>query len=115
MSQISEMKPVPVLAVDLAFGGDMEKLLPKYEDIPEEFKGSRNGKWMKLYEDWMFRGLKNIKIQPKEGIDSEVAMRHLGAIMVSFAPSSEEKEASVAYLASLWFDDITYEVKKRND
>lgn len=117
MPEISEMKPVQVSRIDLAFGGDMEKLLPDYKSIPLQYRDSRAGKWSQLYIDWMFRGIKKIEITPKEGIDKSVAMNHLGAIMASFQPSSEHKEAAVAYLASLWFEDIKYEVveKEKND
>jgi hypothetical protein len=44
----------------------------------------------------------------KEGVDGNLAFRHLSAIQRSFTPKHEHKEAAVAYLASLWFEDVDY-------
>jgi anti-sigma factor ChrR (cupin superfamily) len=81
--------------------------MPKMDEIPEEFNDPRN-KWVKFQMDWFYRGLKDLKIVPKEGVDTVKAMRHLSAIQGSFAPKHEHKEAAVAYLASQWFEDVSY-------
>ena len=39
--------PAEVSQLELAFGGNMAKLLPPYESVPAEFKG-HNGKWNNL-------------------------------------------------------------------
>lgn len=42
---------------DFAFPCDVDKLMPTYEDIPEEFKGYKN-KWVLVFEDMFFSGKK---------------------------------------------------------
>lgn len=97
--------PVDVTDVELAFGGkSMEKLLPKWSDIPEEFK-NRTTKWNKLFRLIFFKGEAPGTIASVEGIDPHKAGRHLRAIMKSWEPKHEHKEAGVAYLMSLWFAD----------
>jgi hypothetical protein len=100
-----------VSGIDLCFGGDMKKLLPAWKDIPDEFKDG-NSKWNKVVSDWFFRGLKNVKWTPKPGINSSKAVAHINAIMSSFEPKHEHKEAGCAYLLSEFFDDVTYETIK---
>lgn len=100
-------KPQDVTDLDLAFGGEMKTLLPPYEDIPAEFKRHRGNKWVDFQNDWFFYGLgPKTKYKPKKGIDKDAALRHLRAIQGSWEPKHEHKEAGVAFLASLWFDDI---------
>jgi hypothetical protein len=92
--------------VFLAFPANVSHLMPRYEDIPEEFKSSSN-KWCGIASRWFFKGLpKTTVFKPKEGVDTNKALRHLGAIQGSFEPKHEHKEAAVAYLMSQWFDNI---------
>jgi hypothetical protein len=97
--------------LDLAFPAKALDLMPKYEEIPEEFKHSGN-RWVKFQSDWFYRGISNLRIATKSGIDANEAMRHLGAIQGSFEPKHEHKEAAVAYLASIWFEDVSYEINE---
>jgi hypothetical protein len=98
--------PTPVSDVDMAFGGRMAALLPAMETIPAEFKQSGN-KWVELVARWFFKGLpKGTTYVAKEGVDAIAALRHVGAILASFEPKHEHKEAGCACLLSLWFDDI---------
>lgn len=100
------MKPQPVNDANLAFGGNMAVLLPSWSEIPEEFKDNNN-KWVKVFSHWFFEGLgKGTKFDVKEGIDGNAALRHLAAVMCSFEPKHEHKEAGCAYLMSQWFNDI---------
>lgn len=95
--------PTEVSALDIAFPGSVEHLMPAYDEIPKEFKDSNNP-WCEFQRDWFFKGLKQEQIpEPKEGITGHIALRHLQAIQHSFQPKHEHKEAAVAYLASLWF------------
>lgn len=105
------MQPIKVTDAALAFGGDMKTLLPKMEDIPEEFK-KENTKWNKVVSDWFYNGLKVSKWSPKEGVDLNEAVRHIQAILGSFEPKHEHKMAGCAYLLSEFFDDIQYERAK---
>lgn len=102
------MKPQAVTGADVAFGGDMRKLMVPYESIPENFRRGRGEarKWVEFQQAWFFHGIKGAEFKPKAGIDQKAALSHLAAIQRSWDPPHEHKEACVAYLASLWFDDI---------
>ena len=90
----------------LGCGRDFDKLLPPMADIPQEFqRWNPNGKWQKFASDWFFSGLADLKLIPKEGVDQKIALNHLRAIIGSFEPQHEHKEAAVAWLASLWFEE----------
>jgi hypothetical protein len=100
-------KPQPVDAVLAAFPGSVKHLMPKWDEIPEEFHHGHTP-WNKLQSRWFFTGLpKETVWVPKEGIDKDVALRHLKTIQGSFEPKHEHKEAAVAYLMSLWFESVT--------
>lgn len=74
--------------------------------IPEEFKDrNTNNKWLEFQRTWFFKGIKSSGLVPKPGIDMNEALRHLQAIQSSYEPKHEHKEACVAYLASLWFEE----------
>lgn len=95
--------------IEMAFPGSVSHLMPKREDIPDEFKEFRGTKWNGIFNDWFYSGLKNMKATPRGGVDSEKALRHIKAIMGSWEPKHEHKEAAVAYLLSQWFEEITYD------
>jgi hypothetical protein len=95
--------------IEMAFPGSVSHLMPKLEEIPEEFKQFRGTKWNAIFNDWFFSGLKNMKATPKDGIDINKALRHIKTIMESWEPKHEHKGAAVAYLMSLWFEEITYD------
>ena len=80
--------------------------LPEWKDIPKEFQG-RSTKWNTLGARWFFEGLpEGTEFVPKEGIVVEKALRHLKVCLGSFEPGHEHKDAGVAYLMSLWFEDV---------
>ena len=107
------MKPIKVSDAELAFGGDMNKLLPPMNYIPDEFKESNN-KWVELVSGWFFSGLpEGMSFSKKEGVDPKMAINHVRAIMSSFAPKHQHKEAGCAYLMSEFFNDFTYPEKGR--
>lgn len=106
------LKPKKVEDIDLAFGGKTDELLPKYDEIPEEFK-KENTKWNKYISDWFYIGIKLISVKPKEGVDPMDARRHITAILASYQPKHEHKMAGCAYLLSEFFDEFEYEVIKR--
>jgi hypothetical protein len=98
--------------LDMALGPkSVKEWMPKYEDIPDEFKRGHN-KWCQLVSDAFFCGIKDIKFKPKEGVDEKKAWRHFRTILGSWEPKHEHKEAACAYLLSQWFDDITYTKSK---
>lgn len=106
------MKPVKVKDVDLAFGGNMQELLPKYDEIPKEFIDGTT-KWDKYISDLFYGYINELSVEPKEGVDVNDALRHIKAILVSLNPKHEHKMAGCAYLLSEFFDEFEYtKVKK---
>lgn len=95
--------PQPVSNVMLAFPADVSDLLPDYAGVPEEFKGYGGNPWVKLTEEWFYKGLDGDLIA-KDGVDATAAGRHIAACLGSFQPKHEHKIAGVAYLMSLWFE-----------
>jgi len=100
------MEPQEVTDVELAFGGRIKELLPPYEDLPEEFQRFKTD-WNRIISKWFFDGLpKNTNFIAKDGINAEKALRHIAAVLRSFEPKHEHKEAGCAYLLSLWFKEV---------
>jgi len=94
------MKPIKISDAQLAFPASVKAMMPSR--IPEDFK--RGGTpWNKLFSDAFYRGLSSLELIPKEGIDPATAWRHVRAIMGSFEPKHEDKEAACAFLLSHWF------------
>lgn len=109
MTTVTVWRPAEIDDITAAFPASVEKLMPKYDDIPDEFRNQNHrNKWTGMVSDWFFSGLKDLKLKPKAGIDEGKAMRHVATIMRSYEPNHEHKEAACAYLLSLWFDDATY-------
>lgn len=96
-----------VTDIDVVFGTKALDLMPTYNKIPDEFKNG-DTKWNKVVNTWFYRGLKNAQFTPKDGVDKNKALKHIKAIMGSFEPKHEHKEAGCAYLLSEWFEDISY-------
>ena len=99
---------VEVSALDVVFGCKASDLMPSYEAVPDKFKNG-NTKWNKLFSDWFFSGLKKLELIPKENVDKNKALLHIRAIMGSFEPQHEHKEAGIAFLLSEWFEDAKWE------
>lgn len=96
-----------VTAVQASFPTDVSMLMPKYQDIPEEFR-DRHTKWNKLFADFFYFGLEKLELTPKEGVDRDKAMLHIQTVMGSWEPKHEHKEAAVAYLFSEWFTEAVW-------
>lgn len=92
--------------IDVAF--PTAPFLPPMEAIPQEFIAG-NTKWNRLFQDWFFIGIKSLKVVPKDGIDPQKALRCLRAHIGSYGPKHEYKDAGVAYMMSLLFEDATWE------
>ncbi len=85
-------------------------LMPAYADIPNQYKGVVARSWgQKLASDWFFSGVKNMKLVPKEGINTTKALTHIYTIQSSWTPGHNHKSAAVAYLLELWFESGTWE------
>lgn len=83
--------------VEVAFG--TTRLLPKLEDIPEEF--SRGNPYTQVAEA-IFYGhpLPYCEIEMKEGVDLRLLKRAVRAHFWSFEPKHEHKIAGVGYMIS---------------
>ena len=105
--------PQEVSDLDLVFPTRYRELLPRWEEIPEEFRDMNNrSKWMRLISDWFYCGLKSLRGKPKAGIDPQKAFRHIEACLRDWGPKHEHKFAGCAYLLSLWFEDVQWEKAK---
>lgn len=102
-------KPQVVDRVEAAFGGDMQKLLPPYNDLPQEFRREEHPA-CKVVTTWFYGGLQALP-PIKDGIDRKHAMNHLRAVIGSWAPKHEHKIAGAGYLISRWFELEGYEPK----
>lgn len=91
---------------EIAFG--TTKLLASRATIPEEFDYRGSSKWNKLFTDMFYCGLEELDITPKEGIDVNAALKCIKAHMGSWEPKHEDKEAGVAYMMSVLFEDATW-------
>ena len=99
-------QPKDVSDLDIAFGG-IRGLMPNMSDIPEDLP-----RWTtKLFNDWFFCGLEKLSLTPKPGIDKDKALRHIRAIMGSFEPKHQHKEAAVAFYLGEWFEPATWTAK----
>lgn len=110
------MKPADLSAAQIAFGAPdvINKLLPKYATVPEEFKGY-NTPQNDLVSAWFFSGMKSLDfLTAKPGIDKDKAINHIKACIGSWAPKHEHKTAGCAYLFHLWFEPFTREDVKNN-
>ncbi|MCR4375647.1 MAG: hypothetical protein NUW22_12440 [Acidobacteria bacterium] len=94
-----------VNAVDVAFGGNLAVLMPPFAALPQEFKSHNGTPWNALFSQLFFSGGKLPPV--KEGIDARAARIHLSAVMASFEPKHEHKEAACAYLMSRWYQKPT--------
>lgn len=98
--------------VDVVFGGQKAlEIMPKMKEIPQDFPNRR--KWEKVMHDWFFKGMKNAKWTPKEGVQTKKALAAITTVMHSFAPKHEHKQAAVAFMLSEWFEDVTYETAEK--
>ena len=99
--------------LELAFPAHVRHLMPTMKTIPDEFKNpNRPTKWNRLFRDWFYFGIETWTLTPKPDVDEAKALRHIHAIMSSYEPPHEHKEAAVAFLFSEWFIDVTW---KRQD
>lgn len=97
-------RPLPVTDLDLAFGGRIEKLMPRYRSLPEDYQ-RESAPFCRIASKWFFGGLDAKTLKAKEGIDADAALRHCRAVLCSFEPKHEHKIAGVGWLLSQWFEE----------
>ena len=98
--------PKPVSDVQFAFPANIiGTLIPEWDDLPDEFRNRTSG-----YEELARHAcFNNVELRPqvlRDGVDAELANRQLNAIVRSFQPKHQHKEAAIAYLLSLWLTPI---------
>ena len=106
------MLAIPELsAVDVAFGNI--KHMPRYETLPEDFKRHSGNDYTKAISSWFFSGAKGtpdgliiegMRFTAKPGVDKAKALAAIRAVLGSFEPKHEHKEAGCAFMLSEWFD-----------
>jgi hypothetical protein len=87
------------------YGVKFRELVPDKKDIPEEFNDWYNP-WCQVQRTWFFQGIEGYSFIPKEGVDLDKAIAHLGAIQSSWEPQHEDKVLYVSFLMSEWFEDV---------
>lgn len=100
------LPPVPdttITRADVVFPAQVQHLMPRPEDIPQDY--SRSREWKRFQAEWFFKGLDVKKIKAKPGVDLTQALAHLSCIQGSYEPKHQHKVASVAWLASQWLDE----------
>lgn len=93
--------PVAVSGMLMAFPADVEHLMPDPATVPAVYENA--GVWAAWQNQWFCEGLKGWPA-PKPGIDAMKAYRHLHCLQGTFSTRHEDKQATVAYLASLWLE-----------
>ncbi len=99
--------PMPVTDAQIAFGVGYSH----YPEVPAEWRSC----WgIKLFSDMFFAGVEDLKLMAVDGIDPELAWRHISACMRSWETKHEHKTAAVGYMLELWFGpETTWTVKPR--
>ena len=106
------MLPVPDLdGPSVAFGSI--KHMPKADAIPADFKRHNGNAYVKAVSSWFFSGAKKapngltidgVTFTAKAGVDADKALRAIKAVLGSFEPAHEDKEAACAFMLSEWFE-----------
>lgn len=112
-SGVRQRLPVKKLGdVHVVFGEI--KHMPKWDDIPEDFKHHHN-LYARAVSSWFFTGGKRDGdtltiggeiFRAKPDIHCSDALRAIKAVLGSFEPKHEHKEAACAYMLSEWFDHV---------
>lgn len=98
--------PQRVDDVMLAFPAGLGALLPPLEVIPAEYPHRQE--WLEFQNKWFAGALPpDSEMEPSDGVDAQIAGRHLTVLQRSYEPKHEHKMAAVAWLASRWFVRVT--------
>jgi hypothetical protein len=100
-------QPQEVNDIDIAFGGDIKKLMPAWDALPEHYRDMNSHRpSFKCAMTWFYSGLKGAKAVPREGVDPKLAFRHISACLGSWEPKQEHKLGGVAFLLDHFFEGI---------
>lgn len=89
---------------DVVFGNIRH--LPPYDAIPKRFRDSYDP-YARFVSEWFFRGrtpddMK--RLTERLGVDRNQALRAIKAVLGSFEPKHEHKEAGCAFMLHEWFE-----------
>lgn len=85
--------------------------IPDVQEIPGEYPDRES--WRRFQSRWFEHGIEVIAgMQPKRGVNPDVAFARLSVIQSSLMIEQERKTDAVAWLASLWFDGWTENVEE---
>lgn len=95
-------KPMEIDDVTLAFPARVVgTLIPKRSELPEEYRRNwHSNEFCRAVSGIFFNGGQLPPLKPE--INHKAATRHMGAVLGSFEPSTEEKIGGAGFLLSLW-------------
>lgn len=103
-------KPRQVEDIEVSFGIGTDGLPPYDEGCRERFLGK--GDSIHIMTEWFYSGLSRDAwkaLKPKEGIESDNALRYLSACLKSWEPKHEHKLGGTAILLETWFTERSIE------
>jgi len=113
------VKPQAITQLDQAFPTNVTHLMPLNEpDYPsyrERYLRDETSWGWKLFRDWFYFGVSELRLTPKNGIDGPEAVAHIRTIMGSWEPKHEDKTASCAYLFEHWFESATWKKEEKKE
>jgi hypothetical protein len=108
-----KLTPKEISGAEIAFGpSKISDYLPAMAEIPKEFHRSSND-YVRIVSSIFFSGGSVANWVAKPGIDKKVALNHFRAVLGSFAPKHEHKEAGCAYMLSEWFTPESLGIKSQ--
>jgi hypothetical protein len=100
--------PQEVDDATIAFPATVMHLMPVMEAIPEDYP--RKYEWQDFITQWFFFGWEKATtkywLYTHPEIDGNKAIRHIRAVIGSYEPKHQHKEAATAWLMSRWFGGI---------
>lgn len=110
-------QPQSVSDLLIAFPARIEHLLPSFQECSDALVAmpDKGAAWFEFQNTWFTRGLSDgVLCAPLEGIDIDLAFRHLACIQRTYSISHQYKMAAVAYLASRWFTEPPVPAQERD-
>ncbi|MBM66083.1 MAG: hypothetical protein CMH55_07610 [Myxococcales bacterium] len=102
-TETSWTSPKPISDAMMAFPASVcGEYLPPMDEIPERFHRFSDP-YVELVRRLFFEGGSVAEWKAREGVDRDLAIKNLRAVLGSYEPKHEHKEAGAAYLVSLWF------------
>lgn len=108
------MLAIPDIDPASAVFGDI-KHMPKMADIPDEFLKRRDNPFTAAVSGWFFSGARfkdgvltvnGKSFRAKPGVDGKKAIVAIQAVLGSFEPKHEHKEAACGFMLSEWFEPV---------